>query len=212
MFRLKVAAVLTIATFFVGAMVAAQNDGPTAGRLMADAGLPGIDTGVRNTGSPRALRPDASDRIRRSSALPYLRGSIVVKFKAGTAATAQRAMLTRVGASTMTADPYSDFSIVPISDAMDPEAAASALASQPDVEYAQARYRVHPMFVPNDPLYSLQWNFPAIDMERAWDVNPGANSSIIVAVLDSGVAFKNVTIRYNIPAWRFEGTLLPALG
>ena len=28
-------------------------------------------------------------------------------------------------------------------------------------------------------------------MERAWDINDGATSSIIVAVLDSGVAFEH---------------------
>ena len=61
---------------------------------------------------------------------------------------------------------------------------------------------MHPMFVPNDPLYSQQWNFPAIDMERAWDMNPGATSSIVVAVLDSGVAYRNAVLRRNVPAWR----------
>ena len=44
---------------------------------------------------------------------------------------------------------------------------------------------------PNDPLYDRQWNFPAIDMERAWDIQPQAGSEIIVAVLDTGVAFQH---------------------
>ena len=34
-------------------------------------------------------------------------------------------------------------------------------------------------------------------MERAWDIQPGATSSIIVAVLDSGMAFRYGTLRYN---------------
>ena len=50
---------------------------------------------------------------------------------------------------------------------------------------------------PNDTLYANQWNFPAIDMERAWDIQPGASSDIIVAVLDSGMAFRTATLRYN---------------
>ena len=57
-----------------------------------------------------------------------------------------------------------------------PRRRRAQLDAQPDVEYAQARYRVRPMFTPNDPLYSRQWNYPAIDMERAWDINPGATS------------------------------------
>ena len=30
------------------------------------------------------------------------------------------------------------------------------------------------MLRPNDPFYDRQWNFPAIDMERAWDIQPQA--------------------------------------
>ena len=65
---------------------------------------------------------------------------------------------------------------------LDPEAVAARLGAQPDVEYAQARYRARPLFTPNDPLYRLQWNFPVIDMERAWDINPGGTTAVTVAV------------------------------
>jgi serine protease len=102
---------------------------------------------------------------------------------------------------------------VTIDAAADPEAVASQLAAQPDVEYAQARYRARPMFVPNDPLYPRQWNFPAIEMERAWDLNPGATSDVIVAVLDSGVAFRNVVLRYQALPFTTEGGIaFPGLG
>jgi serine protease len=83
------------------------------------------------------------------------------------------------------------------------------------VEYAQPRYLNHAMARPNDTLYTNQWNFPAIDMERAWDIQPGASSDIIVAVLDSGMAFRTGTVRYNS---RFSfrltpnGPIYPALG
>ena len=209
----KVVGALTAAIVAVGAIVAAQDALPGFRALMSDVTLPGIDTGVRDADPPREPRPYAYDRVSRSSSLPYLRGSIIVKFRAGTAAASQRAMLARAGASTMDAPSYSDFDIVSIDNAADPELAAREFAAQPDVEYAQARYRMHPMFVPNDPLYPMQWNYPAIDMERAWDLNPGASSSIIVAVIDSGVAFRNAVVRFNIPAWGFtSGTRFPALG
>ncbi len=67
---------------------------------------------------------------------------------------------------------------------------AAELSAHPDVEFAQARYRVHPTFVPNDPLYSRHWNFPDIDIERAWDINPGASPNVIVAVLDPRAALR----------------------
>jgi serine protease len=110
---------------------------------------------------------------------------------------------------------YADFDIIDIPLDADPEAAAAALRARPDVVYAQPRYLNHAMARPNDTLYANQWNFPAIDMERAWDIQPGATSNIIVAVLDSGMAFRTVTVRYNS---RFSfrltpfGPTYPALG
>ena len=71
------------------------------------------------------------------------------------------------------------------------------MRTRPDVEFAQPRYRNYAMARPNDPLYANQWNFPAIDMERAWDIQPGATSDIIVAVLDSGMAYRSITVRYE---------------
>ena len=140
-----------------------------------------------------------------------------MKFRDGVAVASQRAMLAHAGASTtMNTPTYSDFNIVTIGDTVDPEVAAQDLAAQPDVEYAQPRHRMHPTFVPNDPLYSMQWNYPLIDMEQAWDLNPGASSSIIVAVLDTGVAFENAVFRYNAQAFTAtDGTTtssFPALG
>ena len=90
----------------------------------------------------------------------------------------------------------------------DPESAAAAMRQRADVEYAQPRYLNHAMARPNDTLYSNQWNFPAIDMERAWDIQPGASSNIIVAVLDSGMAFgrsRSATTRASRIARRRAG-------
>ena len=41
---------------------------------------------------------------------------------------------------------------------------------------------------PNDPGFSArQWNMQQLDMPRAWDLEPGASSSIIVAVVDGAI-------------------------
>jgi len=214
----RTAGVLTIVTLAIGAAAAQDNTAAGAGfrTFISDIVPPGIDNGLRDNDSPRPPRPYPTDLKVRDDGTPYLRGSIIVKFRPGTAASAQRLMVTRVGASTMDAPSYADFEIVNIDRNADPEAVAASLAQQPDVEYAQARYLMHPMFVPNDPLYAEQWNFPAIDMERAWDLNPGAAPSIVVAVIDSGVAYRNAVLRRNIPAWRgTDGVTVfsfPALG
>ena len=215
MFLSRPAAILTLMTLAVGGAIA-QDPATGVRAIVSDLAPPGIDNGLRAADAPRPPRPYPSDLVTRDNGLPYLRGSIVVKFKPGTAPAAQRLMIDRVGASTMDMPSYADFAIVNIDENADPEAAAAALAQQPDVEYAQARYLLHPMFVPNDPLYTQQWNFPAIDMERAWDLNPGATRDIIVAVLDSGVAYRSVVRRFNAPAFRASNGVtvfsFPALG
>ena len=215
MFLSKSAGVLVVITLAIGAVTA--QDAPSGFRaFISDITSPGIDNGVRDADAPRPPRPYPTDLTSLTGGAPYLRGSIVVKFRPGTAPAARHVMLEHAGASKMDTPPYADFNIVTIDDNADPEAAAAALAQQPDVEYAQARYRMHPMFVPNDPLYSMQWNYPAIDMERAWDLNPGATSSIVVAVIDSGVAYRSAVLRRNIPAWHASNGAttfnFPALG
>ena len=196
-----------------------QLQAPAAARLLVqDTSLPAIDRGLRDQDAPRAARSrDEADRLRAEAAdgLPYVRGSVIVKFKADATAGGITAATRQVAGDTVDRSGWANFDIIDIPDTADPEAAAAMLRARPDVEYAQPRYRNYAMSKPNDPLYANQWNFPAIDMERAWDIQPGGTSNIIVAVLDSGVAFHSGTFRYNS---RFPyrmvpgGPLYPALG
>jgi serine protease len=182
---------------------------PSSKTVLTDMTAAPIDRGLRDNDPPRDPRTSAGLRDR------FLRGSLIVKFRAGTPAEAQRLLLAQVDGAAARSLSYADFDIVSIDASADPEKVARELEAQPDVEYAQARYILHPNFVPNDPLYTRQWNFPAIDMERAWDINPGATSSITVAVLDSGVAYRTAVVQFNAARpFRLEpnGPIFPALG
>jgi serine protease len=146
-------------------------------------------------------------------------GSLIVKFKTGTSAAARAALLAVVNGQATPRRANAPFDVVTLDGGTDPEAVAQRLSAQPDVEYAQARYLVRPLaFRPNDPLYSLQWNFPLLDMERAWDINPGASSSVVVAVLDTGLAYTNIAFDYTqstpqaIEIGEDETVVFPALG
>ena len=64
----------------------------------------------------------------------------------------------------------------------------------PNVEYAEPNYVVHAHMVPNDPGYQYQWHFDndeygGINMECAWNMSTGTD--VVVAVLDTGVAYEN---------------------
>ncbi len=60
--------------------------------------------------------------------------------------------------------------------------------SLPEVEYAEPDYFQYPLWTPNDPDFSDQWQFQSwqLNMEAVWDITQG-NSSVIVAVIDSGI-------------------------
>jgi serine protease len=193
------------------ATAAAQQVAPTSARraVVSDLAAPGIDRGLRNDDPRPARTADAVVVRGGSDGRDYLRGSLIVKFRAGTTPEAQQAMLASIQGRATPDLSYTDFDIVMLQPEADPEALARRLDAQPDVEYAQARYRVRPAFVPNDPLYREQWHYPALDMERAWDINPGAASAITVAVLDSGVAYRGIVLRFQTVATLIE--LIPGV-
>jgi serine protease len=199
----------------------------TPARLVVDrTAPPAIERGIsplmlHDPTDPQAAvagraRVDGHDLDRTgASGASYVAGKVIVKFKDGASAVSRIESVRAVSrTAAITARPdYADFDIVKIDPTEDAEAVAQALSARPDVEYAQAAYRIRPQFVPNDRFYNEQWNLPAIDMERAWDIQPSAGSSITVAVLDTGIAYTNATIRFHANAFTDpNGVRFPALG
>jgi serine protease len=61
------------------------------------------------------------------------------------------------------------------------------LSEDPEVEWAEPNYIYHAYAVPNDPEYVRQrWHYEQISLPAAWDTTTG-QSSVIVAVIDTGV-------------------------
>ena len=169
-----------------------------SGRV-AMTGPTGLDLGMI-TQREEAIAPGF--RTGRGDA-PYDADEIIVAFEGGVSAQSTRSVVAAAGLTTQAvAYPEGmDFAIVRLAPGEDPETAAAALDDAPGVRYAQPRYRVYADARPNDPLYAQQWNFPLIDLERAWDINAGGSDSIIVAVVDTGIAHRDVTVNYPTRAW-----------
>jgi serine protease len=133
-----------------------------------------------------------------------------VKFKEGTAPGDQTRALSVVRCSAAALRWVGDALLVEAPGEPDARAAAAMLARQPEVEWAQPNYFRRIRTTPNDPDYRSQWNLAALDMPRAWDINPGAGSRITIAVIDTGVT--TVTQRFNFRQWingRFENVSIP---
>ena len=139
-----------------------------------------------------------------------------MKFRDGTSSAVRLNSVARVSAVSAVSErpSYANFDVLSIDPNSDAEAVADALSQRPEVEYAQAAYRVHKLFVPNDQYYKqYQWNLPLIDLERAWDIQGTAGSAITVAVLDTGMAFESKVVRFRGQGFRDDlGVVHPALG
>ena len=83
----------------------------------------------------------------------------------------------------------SDLAIVKLNN-VDVNSAVDELSKKPFIKNAEPNY-IYRAFadIPNDPMYKYQWNFAKINANKAWKYATGKN--VIVAVVDTGIAYKN---------------------
>lgn len=116
-------------------------------------------------------------------------GRLLVKFKADATSGQRDAAVSRLSAAAHRLRPlYADFDIVELGAGGDPDRSARDLEASGLVEYAEPDYLLKPQYVPNDPGFRSQWNLSLVGVDKAWDISPGGSESVIVAVIDSGVA------------------------
>lgn len=128
-------------------------------------------------------------------------GRVIVKYRAQSALlkqvqSADRAnrMATRLGFVLKAGKRLDSRTEVLHSSAMTSEKLAEVMSAQPDVEYAVPdRLRKIKATTPNDPLFLNQWylksvEYAAIRADLAWDLNTGANDTVI-AFVDTGVRY-----------------------
>ena len=70
-------------------------------------------------------------------------------------------------------------------------------AFNPAFEYAVRNIRLRAFLRPDDPEYRNQWGLPFVEAEKAWDVNTDC-SSVVVAVIDTGVDYQHTDLTGNI--------------
>ncbi|WP_299425677.1 S8 family peptidase [uncultured Meiothermus sp.] len=118
----------------------------------------------------------------------FVPGDIIVKFKGGVSVQSVQAL--RAGGAIL--QRVRGLSVEQVSlykaslDAQGTLAAIADLAARADVEYAHPNYRFYPARTPNDPLYSRQWHYPAMNLPQAWDIEQGQSNPVTVAVIDTG--------------------------
>lgn len=75
-------------------------------------------------------------------------------------------------------------------------ALADRLASE-DIEYIEPDEEVHYALALNDPKMESQWAHNMVNSRQAWDISTG-NSSVVVAVIDSGIDYTHQDLGGNM--------------
>src|SRR3989338_1190686 len=90
--------------------------------------------------------------------------------------------------------------LVKYDEGADVEALARSLAADSDIEYAQPNYMYYPQALDiDDTRASELWGLEKISMESAWALSEATSTSeVIVAVIDTGVAFGHPDLAANM--------------
>jgi subtilisin family serine protease/regulation of enolase protein 1 (concanavalin A-like superfamily) len=92
---------------------------------------------------------------------------------------------------------FRDLYVVSVPNEADLDALAAELRTDDAVEYAEPMAVYRAQLTPNDPLYSQQWSHKNTQAESGWNVTTG-NSSIVIAVIDTGVVWSHPDLAPNI--------------
>jgi serine protease len=164
--------------------------------------------------------------------LDYVPGEVTVRFKPGMSASQQqRALMALRSRPSVDGLRWLPGGAAVLRDNSQPDAhiLAEQLGEQPEVESAEPNYLAHlpvsshraiatitsgaarTFGTPNDPQYgNYQWNFAQLDMPRAWDINPGGKSDLIVATIDTGVTTVKQTFTFPLfTGSKIENVALP---
>ncbi|HJH27874.1 MAG TPA: hypothetical protein C5S37_14190, partial [Methanophagales archaeon] len=130
---------------------------------------------------------------RAPSTVEYVPGEFLVRFKSGVSEDVISEINSKYEVSVKRTS-YSGTKVLIVPQNKTVEGMVGIYSNLSEVKYAQPNHLLHGFMVPNDPLYSLQWHldnddYGGINMESAWDMSTG--NGVVVAVLDSGVAYEN---------------------
>ncbi|HRI43743.1 MAG TPA: S8 family peptidase [Fimbriimonadaceae bacterium] len=134
----------------------------------------------------------------------YVPGEVLVKFKHTSVSPDAIRANRLIGAEVVNELTEIGVSLIRIPDTLSVENAVKYYQSIQGVEFAEPNGIVHATFTPNDPSFASQQYGPQIiQCQPAWDVNQGS-SSVIIAIVDTGINMSHVDLSGKIVAgWDF---------
>jgi serine protease len=121
-------------------------------------------------------------------------GEVIVAFVEGTSDAEMERSLRAGGAREARRSRFGPRTLAKLEPGTDAAQAAARFSGLPSVAWAEPNGLVTmdqaATFHPNDSLYRFQWNLTLVGAERTWGIQKG-QSSVAVAVLDTGVAYED---------------------
>ncbi|MGA1796922.1 MAG: S8 family peptidase, partial [bacterium] len=127
----------------------------------------------------------------------FVPNQIILHFEPGTSVVQILSLYALYGLREVASSPLSGARLVLTSPTPDLQALIVRLNLEPIVRLAEPNLIGQVSFIPNDPYYRYQWHLKAINAENAWNLSTGLG--VVVAVLDTGVAFENYDIYAQAP-------------
>jgi len=142
----------------------------------------------------------------------YVPGQILVKFKKTASRNDISQLHMSLGAKIIREFPSIGVQHINLKPGETVTGAIKKYNNDPNVEYAEPNYIVHALATPNDPFFGQLWGLhntgqtvngtagtsdADIDAPEAWDITTG-DSNVVIAVIDSGVAWDHPELVGNI--------------
>ncbi len=147
-----------------------------------------------------------------ASARRYAKGELLVKYKAKTQNAASVRYQKSLGITTIKQFKTVKGRLIKLPDSLNVEQALDIFKNDPDVEWAEPNYLRHACATPDDAFFEKSWGLhntgqevngsggtddADIDAAEAWDITTGS-SSIVIAVIDSGIDYNHPDLINNI--------------
>jgi len=133
----------------------------------------------------------------------FVPGRVLVKFRANVGLDQARQIVAALGVREDGELPATGVLVLNLPEQADEAAFANALASRPDVEFAELDRIVRPADVtPNDPWFAnWEGHLRRIQAPAAWSITTGS-SNVVIAILDTGVDATHEDLASKIvPGW-----------
>lgn len=139
----------------------------------------------------------------------YQPDKILVRFRPGVSRRAMEAAHAAMRSQVLSEPAAVDrLQIVQLATGMTVEQAVSQYRADPNVLYAEPDFIVQATGIPNDPLFSSQWNLQNtgqnggtvgadVHAPAAWDITTGS-SGVVIAVIDTGVDYTHPDLSSNV--------------